>query len=69
MNSSDHFGHWSSIRSYYYDCSGSESSLSSCNSDTAPSNECHPQDNAAGVKCARLGKISYIICITGYNYS
>ena len=57
MNSSDQFGYWPSVRSYYYDCSGSESSLTLCTSHSAPVDECYPQDNGAGVVCARQGKI------------
>ena len=54
-DSDNHFGYWSYIRhQYYYSCSGSESSLTSC-SNRYTYHYCYPNSDAAGVRCANSG--------------
>ena len=55
-----YFGYWSDIRAHYYDCSGSESSLSSCNTHSINRRRCTAMYHAAGVRCT-LGKLYLIM--------
>ena len=50
-NSDNTYGYWSNIRHYYYTCSGSESSLSSCSNHYISSYHCVASNDDAGVRC------------------
>ena len=50
-NSDNTYGYWSNIRHYYYTCSGSESSLSSCSNHNINSYYCVASNDDAGVRC------------------
>ena len=52
LNSDNTYGSWSNIRHYYYTCSGSESSLSSCSNYYISSYYCVASNDDAGVRCA-----------------